>query len=315
VNRVDELFDCMGCAARVRLESVEIEQAQLERAAIYTRALLEHADRTLSRFDPTSALSELNRDPRAAIPAGRLLRDFVMAARHAGERSGGLVDATVLGEVERAGYATSRTGASPAPLDEALTAAPARRPAAPSAARTYARVTIGEGGKVVRPPGARLDSGGIAKGLAVDLAANHLPAGVRYAIALGGDLAVGGSPVWEIAVQSAHDGSELTRLHVRAGGVATSGISGRIWQNADGTFAHHLIDPATGRPAWTGLVAVTAVERSALDAEVAAKTALLAGPRHARRLLRRYGGVLQHDDGTVDVVPAAPVVKLPAVAA
>ena len=27
----------------------------------------------------------------------------------------------------------------------------------------------------------------------------------------------------------------------------------------DGRFAHHLIDPSTGEPAWTGLVAVTAV--------------------------------------------------------
>ena len=36
-----------------------------------------------------------------------------------------------------------------------------------------------------------------------------------------------------------------------------------------------------------------------------AKTALLSGPLGARRLLRRRGGVLQHDDGRIEIVPAA----------
>jgi len=70
-------------------------------------------------------------------------------------------------------------------------------------------------------------------------------------------------------------------------------------------------DPATGCPAWTGLVAVTAVAANALEAEVVAKTALLSGPLEARRLLRKRGGVLQHDDGRVEIVPAPAVVRLP----
>jgi len=98
---------------------------------------------------------------------------------------------------------------------------------------------------------------------------------------------------------------------VRSGGVATSGIGARIWRGEDGRYAHHVLDPATGRPAWTGLVAVTAVAGSALEAEVLAKTALLSGPLAARPLLRRRGGVLQHDDGRVEIVPAPAVVRLP----
>ena len=72
-----------------------------------------------------------------------------------------------------------------------------------------------------------------------------------------------------------------------------------------------MLDPATGRPAWTGLVAASAVAGSAFEAEVLAKTALLSGPLEARRLLRRRGGVLQHDDGRVEVVPAPAVVRIP----
>jgi thiamine biosynthesis lipoprotein len=73
-----------------------------------------------------------------------------------------------------------------------------------------------------------------------------------------------------------------------------------------------VLDPSTGEPAWTGLVAATAVGASAFEAEVLAKTALLSGPRGARRALHRSGGVLQHDDGRVEVVAPAAVVRLPA---
>ena len=89
--------------------------------------------------------------------------------------------------------------------------------------------------------------------------------------------------------------------------MATSGIDARLWARPDGSYAHHLLDPATGAPAWTGVVAATAVADSALEAEVLAKTALLSGPAGARRVLYGRGGVIQHDSGRIEVVPALPV--------
>jgi thiamine biosynthesis lipoprotein len=85
--------------------------------------------------------------------------------------------------------------------------------------------------------------------------------------------------------------------------VATSGLNVRLWRRADGTYAHHLIDPSTGEPAWTGLIGATAVAGSALEAETLSKLALLSGPDGARRVLAGRGGVLFHDDGAVEVVP------------
>jgi thiamine biosynthesis lipoprotein len=111
-------------------------------------------------------------------------------------------------------------------------------------------------------------------------------------------------------VHGARTGAPVHRLRVRHGGVATSGISSRLWQRPDGTYAHHLIDPSTGAPAWTGLLAVTAVAATALDAEVLAKTAMLAGPGRARTLLARRGGVLQHEDGRVEIVAGPPTIRL-----
>jgi thiamine biosynthesis lipoprotein len=311
MSRADVVFPSMGGEARVRLESRALDTPALERLAEQTRARIDLAEAVLSRFRPGSELNRLNADPRTAVPVSPLLRETVSAAIWAAERSGGLVDATLLGELERHGYEASWVPARRADLAAALAAAPPRRPAGPAAWRVAERLAIDEHGRVLREPGVRLDPGGLAKGMAADLAAAALPAGVRFAISCGGDVAVGGGDPWEVAVRSARGDEEVHRLRLRSGGVATSGIGARIWRRPDGSYAHHVLDPATGRPAWTGLVAVSAVAASALEAEVLAKAALLSGPLGARGLLRRRGGVLQHDDGRIEVIPSPAVVRHP----
>jgi FAD:protein FMN transferase len=319
VNRVERSFRTMGCEATVRLESPVVGGAELDEQADMVRATLDAVDRALSRFRPDSELCALNRHPRRAVPASDLMRQFALAAHWAGRYSRGLVDATLLHEIEDAGYRESRERIRAgdgqhghALLDEALAAAPARRPARANPAGRAALIRVDEQRRVLRPAGVGLDSGGLGKGLAVDMAARRLPDDVRYAIGCGGDLAVGTWPAfpWEIGVRDARTGGMAHRLRARSGGVATSGIDARIWRRPDGSFAHHVLDPATGDPAWTGLVAATAVAASALEAEVLAKTALLSGPPAARRLLRVRGGVLQHDSGRVEVVPPEPVIRL-----
>jgi thiamine biosynthesis lipoprotein len=149
-----------------------------------------------------------------------------------------------------------------------------------------------------------LDSGGLGKGLAADLVAARF-VGLRFVVDVGGDLAVGhgGGPAHEVAVTHPLTGAVAHRFALRGGGIATSGIHRRLWLDRDGAPVHHLLDPSTGRAAWTGLLAVTAVGRSALEAEVLAKTALLRGPRGARSVLAAHGGVTIDEDGAVEVVP------------
>ena len=65
-------------------------------------------------------------------------------------------------------------------------------------------------------------------------------------------------------------------LAVAAGGLATSGRDRRRWRQR-GEERHHLIDPATCRPAEGGPLTVTVAAPSATDAEVAAKSIFLAG--------------------------------------
>ncbi|MEA2375680.1 MAG: FAD:protein transferase [Thermoleophilaceae bacterium] len=314
MNRVDRRFACMGGQARIRLESDSLPDAVLDEHVRSLRAFFEEFDASMSRFRADSELSILNRDPRERVPASPLLRELVGAARFAGQRSRGLVDATLLDDLETQGYRRSRTGLKPAPLTDALAAAPPRRRARPRKDSALATLDLDHSGNVTRPPGVRLDSGGIGKGMAADMASARLPRRVRFAISCGGDLAIG-APAdhpFEIAVLDARTGAEAHRLTVSSGGVATSGIDNRLWRRPDGSYAHHLLDPATGEPAWTGLTSVTALATSALEAEVLAKTALLSGPNAARRLLAGRGGVMQHDGGEIEVVPVyRPVIRLP----
>jgi FAD:protein FMN transferase len=302
----DVAFSCMGCEMRLIAEGVGDGEL---RAA---RELLDEIDARLSRFRPDSELSRLNADPRTTVPASPLLRAAVGAALWAAEWTGGLVDPTLLGDLERAGYA-DRLPARIAP-EHALATAPPRMAARPRVDARWRAVAIdNSAATITRPPGLRLDTAGTTKGLAADAAAlvlgGDMPslggAARRLAVDCGGDLHVAvaaGLAPFEVVVEHPLTGEPAAMLRMRGGGVATSGVARRVWVGADGRPAHHLLDPATGAPAWTGLIAATAIASTAVGAEALAKAALLSGPPAARRLLRRHGGVLVHDDGTVERV-------------
>src|SRR5436309_3235868 len=75
-------------------------------AAAVTRAkrsLLDWHAR-FSRFEPDSELCNLNRDPRGTVPFSPLIRRIVAAAVDSARATDGLVDPTLVAEIERAGY-------------------------------------------------------------------------------------------------------------------------------------------------------------------------------------------------------------------
>src|SRR4051794_1524326 len=190
-----EGFRCMG--TDVRFYDVPVEAARRE------RAFLEAFAARLSRFRDDSELCALNASPDAVVPASPLLRAAVRAGLWAAETTSGLVDPTVLPALERAGYAESRAymgtvlshARSSPVLARALRDAPPRRAARPGTDAAWPSVRVDDSrGVIERPPGLRLDTGGVGKGLAADAVAHRLAGHERFVVDCGGGPVVGGPP-------------------------------------------------------------------------------------------------------------------------
>jgi thiamine biosynthesis lipoprotein len=298
-------FDCFGGSCSV-LVSGDVAGATAREAASWARRKLERWDRAFSRFDPSSELSRLNADPRRTVHVSPAMARFVESLVAGATMSDGLVDGTLVTEIERAGYAGDFAG-DPVPLPVALRLIPDRRPARPARCAHWRKIRVDRAAaNVTRPAGVRLDSGGIAKGLFGDLLALSLGHHTAFVVDAAGDLRFGGwgQLVRPVQVASPFTGSVLHTFELTGGAAATSGIGNRSWVGADGMPAHHLLDPATGRPAFTGIVQATALAPSGVAAEVLSKAAVLSGPAGARRWLP-HGGLIVLDDGGFEVFEPA----------
>jgi thiamine biosynthesis lipoprotein len=252
-------------------------------------------ERRWSRFVEGSELRRINASAGRPVIVPADTFDLVEAAVVRWHESDGLFDPTVLDALERLGYdctfadirGGTLAGAEPSPgcagiyLDRRMRA-------------------------VTLPPGVRLDLGGIAKGFTADaLVAWLMGAGARGALAnVGGDLRVAGQPAgddaWVISVADPRGGRPLLSLALAAGAVATSSRVHRAWHTADGDRVHHLVEPSSGRPADSDVIAATVVAMTATDAEVFAKVAVLEGSERAAQRLRCAGvtGLLVTTSGT-----------------
>jgi FAD:protein FMN transferase len=313
VTEVSDTFACFGGECTVIVDDGPGGEPEAASAVASAKRSLLEWHRRFTRFEPGSELSQLNADPRAQVPVSPLLRRIVELAVRAAQETGGLVDPTLVDEIEAAGYdrdlgqLTGRgpASASPtvvaAPLARALALAPQRAPGAPDPSARYRELEADRRtGSVTRPPGVKLDAGGIAKGVFADELAATLASHGAFVVDCCGDLRLGGQAgaVREVKVESPFGGT--TAVHafaVAEGAFATSGIGKRAWLDTCGRPAHHLLDPASGRPAFTGVVQVTALAPTAAEAEMRSKAALLSGPEGAARWLP-HGGVVVLDDGS-----------------
>jgi FAD:protein FMN transferase len=250
-------------------------------------------EQELSRFRPASGLSRLNAMAGRPAPAGPLLRRIVRRGLDAAAATDGVFDPLLGRQLEAVGYdVTFDRIASPPPSDV---------PATPGGAWRCVEVDDAAG-TITLPAGARLDLGGIAKGMAVDASISLLQgAGVESAlVSAGGDMAVIAHPEgWPVEVQT-HDGSAVVSL--LRGALATSTTRRRRWLQG-GVERHHLLDPASGLPARSEVHSATVTADSCADAEVAAKVALVLGRDRGRRFLAERGltGLLVEDGRSTPV--------------
>ena len=131
------------------------------------------------------------------------------------------------------------------------------------------------------PEGLELDLGATAKAVAADRAAALVAErlGVGVLVSLGGDIATAGAAPqggWQVRVQDT-DADPATQVALPAGtALATSSTVRRTWRRGNETL-HHIVDPATGRPAEPVWRSVSVAARSCAVANAAATATIVKG--------------------------------------
>ncbi len=273
-----------GDAAEAGLEAAEAEIFRLESM--------------LDPYDSASELYALNTGEIHTVSTELAL--LLETCRFYYEDTAGAFDPTVLPLMDLWGFSTD-SPAVPAP-SEIQTAL---------AAVGFNHIAL-SGQEVELDAGTELTLGAIAKGYAGAQVAEVLQeAGVGSAvISLGGNVqTVGirpdGEP-WTVAVQDPADtGAYVGTLAVGETAVVTSGGYERYFE-ADGTTYHHILDPATGYPASSGLVSVTVVCADGARADALSTALFVMGTEEALEYYESHTDlelVLITEDGRVLITP------------
>lgn len=297
----------MGGRLRLRVACAPGQQAQARRDLGSLATRVQRWAARLTRFEAGSELSALNADPEApTTPVGPTLGAVLSWATEARRRSRGVVDVTMLDARLAAEAGTPWTRSEPT-AGRALH----RQDGWPLERRDRWELRSPGGGRhacVMREGRVRFDLDGVAKGWIADRALAHLGGYPAALVDADGDIAirVDERTGWVVDVDDpdrparALASIALERVGSVALGVATSGIDVHRWGDDPGR--HHLIDPATGRPARSDVRQCTVVAVSAALAEVVAKAVLIRGSAAGAELVGRsgvLGAVLLHRSGEV----------------
>jgi thiamine biosynthesis lipoprotein len=236
-----------------------------------------------SRFNRQSELMQLTEQlmaqPGVPVAVSAILFEAVHFALLVAEESGGAFDPVVGHRMQARGFNREYgTGAivDAHPHDDDV---------------TYRDVVLDSDRKTIlllRP--LTLDLGGVAKGLAVDLAARELEPFENFAIDAGGDLYLGGrnerGDPWTVGVRHPRNDRELiASLHVSNQAVCTSGDYERRTPQPGGS---HILDPRTGESS-DRVASATVVASGAMLADALSTAAFVLGPAAALQFLDRMG--------------------------
>lgn len=203
--------------------------------------------------DPDSDIYTVNHSDGQPVSVSEETAELLSFALQMAEETGGALEPTIYPVLTAWGFTTEENRVpSNAEITELLKNV------------GYGRVRL-EGTTVRLDKDMMLDLGSVGKGYAGDLAAQVLKDhGITSALLdLGGNIqAVGtksdGSP-WRLGLRDPFSDGTLGVLEISNQAVVTSGAYERYFIGEDGTRYGHIIDPATGYPAESGLASTTVI--------------------------------------------------------
>ena len=267
-------------------------------------------DGLLSRTKPNSDISRLNAGAGNDVEVDTSTGTLLAEAAFIGDMTGGALDVTIAPVMDAWGFG-------------AATSFQESEFRVPTQAELDALLPLVDSGKLhvnghalgrlarLDEPGMAVDLGAVAKGYAADQVRDLLlEAGVTSALLdLGGNVTVmgtkaDGSP-WRVGIKDpAAPASSYCILSLSDKTASTSGGYERYFEE-NGVTYHHIIDPHTGYPADSGLLAVTAVSADGTLADALSTACFVMGADKALDLWRDQGEaqdfdlVLVGDDGHV----------------
>lgn len=152
---------------------------------------------------------------------------------------------------------------------------------------------LGDGTAALRRADTALDLGAVGKGAACDAAvAVYQETNVTRAIvAVGGSIGLyGGKPFhepWVIAVRDPFGDGMIGTLSLSGGFISTSGDYEKCFTENGKTY-HHILDPATGYPAESGLSGVTVVSSSGTLSDALSTACFVLGLEKGAALLKEF---------------------------
>lgn len=216
---------------------------------------IQRLEKLMDRTDENSMIAELNHAEGRSVQTGEEICSLIRAAQAFSAATAGAFDITIAPVVSAWGFTEgSHQVPEKKQLEQLLTSVGSNH------------VTLTED-TVTLTPGTQIDLGGIAKGYASDRLAELFAQQQteRGWVSLGGNvLAWGdrpdGSP-WKVGIQDPKQPTEealVGMVGLENAYAVTSGGYQRFFEE-HGKIYHHIIDPATGYPADSGLTSVTVV--------------------------------------------------------
>ena len=254
-----------------------LRKAEAELRAIEARMSTWLAESEVSRFNAAGRGEEISLSPES-LEVLRLARDATAA-------TSGAFDVSCRPVIEL----WNRAGQRGVPPTEPQLAS-ARE------ASRWDVIEMTDQGAIKHVASACVDLGGIAKGYAIDRAAEVMSqTGVAGGlIDVGGDLVCFGRPTdgefWPVDVRNPFEPGVLARVRIQEGAVATSGNYARYVEIAGKRYGH-IVDPRTGRPT-EAVQSVTVVAPTAVIADIWATALSVLGPEGVERLPRKVHALM-----------------------
>lgn len=249
-------------------------------------ALFDRIDRQLSRYRKDSEVSRVNRNAAdGPVSVSPVLFRILQKAREVSELSSGAFDIS-FGSV---GYLYDYRKRQK-PADDVI----AKR----LSSIDYRDVVLNSDGQTVefRKTGTRIDLGGIAKGYAVDAGIELLKEqGIRHArLSAGGDMRLLGDKrgkPWIVGIRDPRsEDRNVLVMPLADVAISTSGDYQRFFFDEAGERVHHILSPATGKPA-KGVQSVTVLGNDALTTDGLSTAVFVLGADKGLTLINRLSGI------------------------